>query len=101
MGNIEIKHRQKCIDCGFPGLQPISTGLPSDFGRDYIPLRLNRLQLSTQKLSVGRSWKMGGGVGHLGIVDRGAIEAEWGCVRDKKRSRSLTVTSNVYMCLLE
>lgn len=44
---------------------------------------------------------MGGGVGRLGIVDRGAIEAEWGCGRDKKRSRSLTATSNVYMCILE
>lgn len=39
---------------------------------------------------------MGGGVGRLGMIDRGAIEAEWGCMRDKKRSQSLTITSKVY-----
>lgn len=56
---------------------------------------LDGLQLAAQKLPVGRSWKIGCGVGRLEVVDQGAIEAE-GYLRDKKRSQSLTFTSKIY-----
>lgn len=86
MGNIELKHRQKCS---------ITVSLAyNQFIKDFHPTSAGDICLCilTDYNFQHRSWKMGGGVG----LGRGAIEAEWGCMRDRKRSQSLTITSKVY-----